>query len=348
MMHAAIYARYYARDVENEHDDVYVRSCEDYSERFGVPIAEIYRDDPKTARKEFARMIADCKKGLFSVVLIYSADRWLKDDDSKLKLRNTLKGLSVHLVILSDMNEHDNINRLTWEMVNELGNIENQRRDEYEKRIRYETWERAMRKKGRQIVCSSKFTVRCGGCKRAMDRTLNTYYCKSSPDYCIYSMRVRRDTAFREVLEELFNWLARHSQAHAILFDYLSNKGLLESQRLEAILMDAQAPYNGVTKVKQKTRTKAHKQVSPIKTDDMRDVIAQAKMAESKIGYLALIAKKALDLDDRDLDIDAVEEFISIFIKNIYVMPDGGYDIRYRKLKDEHKWPIPDEVISDA
>lgn len=344
MMHAAIYARYYAKDTEAEREDVYVRSCEDYSDRLGVPVAKIYRDSPKTARKEFARMIADCEKGLFSVVLIDNADRWLKDDESKLLLRNRLKKFSVHLVILSDMNDHDNINRLTWDMINEFGKMEEQRRYEYEKNKRQEKWERAMRKKGRRVARSPEMAVRCGGCGRAMDRTLNTYACTSSPDYCMYNMKVSIDMIFREVLGDIFNWLSRHAQAYAMLFDYLSKNGLLESQRLEAKLLDAQARHDGITKATQKTRTK----VSPSKIDDMRNAIAQAKNAESKIKYLVLTAKKALDIDDRDLDIDAVEEFISIFVKNIYVTLDGGYDIRYRKFKDDHQWPIPDEVIDDA
>ncbi|GHV31837.1 hypothetical protein FACS1894167_14530 [Synergistales bacterium] len=92
---AVIYARYSSSNQREESIEAQVRACQDYAQRSGLKIIDIYADSAKTGtnaeREQFQRMIDDSSKGKFRYVIIHKLDRFSRDRYDSVTYKRKLK-----------------------------------------------------------------------------------------------------------------------------------------------------------------------------------------------------------------------------------------------------------------
>ncbi len=79
-MRAVIYARYSSSSQREASIEQQIEKCTDYAERNGLVIVKTYADKAMTGRNDdrpnLQRLLSDCSKNVFDVVLIYAMDRF--------------------------------------------------------------------------------------------------------------------------------------------------------------------------------------------------------------------------------------------------------------------------------
>ena len=92
-MRAVIYARYSSSAQREASIEQQVEVCENYARNNDYQVIKVYSDKAKTGRTndrpELKKLLADCSKNIFDVVLIYAMDRFSRD--TRLALENLYK-----------------------------------------------------------------------------------------------------------------------------------------------------------------------------------------------------------------------------------------------------------------
>lgn len=127
MIQAVIYARYSSDKQTEESIDAQVRACREYAKAQGYSITGIYADEAisgkgsKTAqRRQYQRLLRDCDKGLFEVILIHKYDRIARNLGEHVNLEARLKAKGVQLIAVAqdfgDGNEAKIMRALMWSL----------------------------------------------------------------------------------------------------------------------------------------------------------------------------------------------------------------------------------------
>lgn len=85
MLRAAIYARYSSKNQRQESIETQFRICEDFCRQKGYLVVAYYKDEAKTGttavgRDDFQKMLADAKKDIFDVLVVYTLDRTARQE----------------------------------------------------------------------------------------------------------------------------------------------------------------------------------------------------------------------------------------------------------------------------
>jgi site-specific DNA recombinase len=92
---AVIYARYSSSNQREESIEAQARACQDYAQRNGLIVVDIYADSAKTGtnaeREEFQCMIEDSYKGKFRYVIIHKLDRFSRNRYDSVTFKRKLK-----------------------------------------------------------------------------------------------------------------------------------------------------------------------------------------------------------------------------------------------------------------
>lgn len=126
-MNAIIYARYSSDKQTEDSIDAQIRACRDYAAANGHTIAGAYTDEAvsgkgsKTAsRVQYQKMMRDCDKGLFSVILIHKYDRVARNLGEHVTLEKKLHDKGIDLIAVAQnfgtTNEAKIMRTLTWAM----------------------------------------------------------------------------------------------------------------------------------------------------------------------------------------------------------------------------------------
>lgn len=128
-MNAVIYARYSSDNQREESIDAQVRACREYAARHDPPlnIIEVYADEAvsgkgsKTAqRAAYQKMLRDCKKGNFNIILIHKYDRIARNVGEHVNLTAKLQEMGVELIAAAqdfgNGNEAKILKTLMWSM----------------------------------------------------------------------------------------------------------------------------------------------------------------------------------------------------------------------------------------
>lgn len=105
---AVVYARFSSDKQTEDSIEAQLRACREYATRHNMEIVEIYADEAvsgkgsKTAkRKQYQRMLRDCEKGQFSVILIHKYDRIARNLGEHVNLEARLEALDVRLIAVA-------------------------------------------------------------------------------------------------------------------------------------------------------------------------------------------------------------------------------------------------------
>ena len=102
MIPAVIYARYSSTSQREESIAGQLRDCYAFADRNGYKVIDEYTDSAMTAtsdrRPSFQRMVADSKKHLFEVVIVWKLDRFARDRYDAAVYRKRLKDNGVKLI----------------------------------------------------------------------------------------------------------------------------------------------------------------------------------------------------------------------------------------------------------
>ena len=102
MKAAVIYARYSSERQTEQIIEGQLRVCNDYAERNDLKIVGTYIDRAMTGkndnRKDFQRMLRDCSKHEWEIVLVYKLDRFSRNKYEMAMHRKTLRDNGVRLV----------------------------------------------------------------------------------------------------------------------------------------------------------------------------------------------------------------------------------------------------------
>lgn len=126
-MNAVIYARFSSDKQTEDSIEAQVRACREYAAAHGMNVADIYADEAisgkgsKTAqRRQYQRLLRDCGKGLFSVILIHKYDRIARNLGEHVNLEAKLKEKGVQLIATSQdfgsTNEAKIMRALMWSL----------------------------------------------------------------------------------------------------------------------------------------------------------------------------------------------------------------------------------------
>ena len=126
-MNAVIYARFSSDKQTEDSIEAQVRACREYAAAHGLTVVDIYTDEAisgkgsKTAqRRQYQRLLRDCGKGLFSVILIHKYDRIARNLGEHVNLEAKLKEKGVQLIATSQdfgsTNEAKIMRALMWSL----------------------------------------------------------------------------------------------------------------------------------------------------------------------------------------------------------------------------------------
>lgn len=124
---AVIYARYSSDKQTEDSIEAQVRACREYAAAHGLSVVDVYTDEAisgkgsKTAnRRQYQRLLRDCGKGLFSVILIHKYDRIARNLGEHVNLEARLKEKGVQLIATAQdfgqTNEAKIMRALMWSL----------------------------------------------------------------------------------------------------------------------------------------------------------------------------------------------------------------------------------------
>lgn len=126
-MNGVIYARYSSDRQTEDSIDAQVRACREYAAAKGMNIVEVYADEAisgkgsKTAsRLKYQKMLRDCDKGRFEVILIHKYDRIARNLGEHVNLEQKLKSKGIELIATAQnfgsSNEAKMMRTMVWAM----------------------------------------------------------------------------------------------------------------------------------------------------------------------------------------------------------------------------------------
>ncbi len=102
MKAAVIYARYSSERQTEQSIEGQLRVCKDYAERNNISIIDTYIDRATTGtndnRRDFQRMLKDCSKKAWDIVLVYKIDRFSRNKYEMAMHKRTLRDNGIKLV----------------------------------------------------------------------------------------------------------------------------------------------------------------------------------------------------------------------------------------------------------
>ena len=102
MKTAVIYARYSSERQTEQSIEGQLRVCKDYAERNSISIIDTYIDRATTGtndnRRDFQRMLKDCSKKAWDIVLVYKIDRFSRNKYEMAMHKRTLRDNGIKLV----------------------------------------------------------------------------------------------------------------------------------------------------------------------------------------------------------------------------------------------------------
>ncbi len=102
MKTAVIYARYSSERQTEQSIEGQLRVCKEYAERNDILVADTYIDRATTGtndnRRDFQRMLKDCSKRAWDIVLVYKIDRFSRNKYEMAMHKRTLKDNGIKLV----------------------------------------------------------------------------------------------------------------------------------------------------------------------------------------------------------------------------------------------------------
>lgn len=124
---AVIYARYSSDKQTEDSIEAQIRACREYAYAHNYNVVDVYVDEAisgkgsKTAlRRQYQRLLRDCDKGLFQVILIHKYDRIARNLGEHVNLEARLKGKNVQLIATAQdfgsTNEAKIMRALIWSM----------------------------------------------------------------------------------------------------------------------------------------------------------------------------------------------------------------------------------------
>ena len=126
-MNAVIYARYSSDRQTEDSIAAQVRACREYAAAKGLNVIEVYADEAisgkgsKTAnRAQYQKMLRDCDKGRFGVILIHKYDRIARNLGEHVNLEQKLKSKGIELIAVAqnfgNSNEAKIMRTLMWSL----------------------------------------------------------------------------------------------------------------------------------------------------------------------------------------------------------------------------------------
>ena len=105
-MNGVIYARYSSDNQREESIEGQLRECQDFAEKNDITILNTYIDRAFSAktdnRPEFQHMIADSKKKMFDVVLVWKYDRFARNRLDSLMYKQLLQRNDIKLISVTE------------------------------------------------------------------------------------------------------------------------------------------------------------------------------------------------------------------------------------------------------
>ena len=100
MNNAVIYARYSSDKQTEDSIEAQIRACKDYAAAKGYNVIDVYADEAisgkgsKTAaRAKYQKMLRDCRKGTFNIILIHKYDRIARNLGEHVNLASKLQDI---------------------------------------------------------------------------------------------------------------------------------------------------------------------------------------------------------------------------------------------------------------
>jgi len=126
-MNAVIYARYSSDKQTEDSIEAQVRACREYAASYGLNIVGVYQDEAisgkgskTTERRQYQKMLRDCSKGQFSVILIHKYDRIARNLREHVNLEAKLQEKGVELIATAqnfgNNNEAKIMRALMWSL----------------------------------------------------------------------------------------------------------------------------------------------------------------------------------------------------------------------------------------
>ena len=101
-MNCVVYARYSSDNQREESIQGQLRECQAYAEQRGLTVLNTYVDRAKTGKNDnrpaFQQMIADARKNLFDVILVWKLDRFSRDKYDSAHYKYLLKNNNVRVI----------------------------------------------------------------------------------------------------------------------------------------------------------------------------------------------------------------------------------------------------------
>ncbi len=127
MKAAVIYARFSSDKQTEDSIEAQVRACREYAAAHGFSVIDVYADEAvsgkgsKTAnRRQYQRLLRDCGKGLFSIILIHKYDRIARNLGEHVNLEARLKEKEIQLIATAQdfgqTNEAKIMRALMWSL----------------------------------------------------------------------------------------------------------------------------------------------------------------------------------------------------------------------------------------
>lgn len=127
MNNAVIYARYSSDKQTEDSIEAQIRACKDYAAVKGYNIIEVYADEAisgkgsKTAsRTQYQKMLRDCRKGTFEIILIHKYDRIARNVGEHVNLTAKLQEMGIELIATAqdfgNSNEAKIMRTLMWSL----------------------------------------------------------------------------------------------------------------------------------------------------------------------------------------------------------------------------------------
>ena len=127
MNNAVIYARYSSDKQTEDSIEAQIRACKDYAAAKGYNVIDVYADEAisgkgsKTAaRAKYQKMLRDCRKGTFNIILIHKYDRIARNLGEHVNLASKLQEIGITLIATAQdfgtSNEAKIMRTLMWSL----------------------------------------------------------------------------------------------------------------------------------------------------------------------------------------------------------------------------------------
>lgn len=123
-MNAVIYARYSSDRQTEDSIEAQLRACREYASAKNISIVGIYKDEAvsgkgsKTSRRlQYQKMLRDCAKGTFSMILVHKYDRIARSMVEHINLSTRLQSFGIDLVATAQDFGHSNESKIMRSLI---------------------------------------------------------------------------------------------------------------------------------------------------------------------------------------------------------------------------------------